>query len=169
MGTGDWCHPTSLKITHQLLKKKDGDKTKCPSRCKDKTFRYSSDTFNDSFIRGPILIHLRWRLCFRSAVLIWRISGMREFLEIQLQNIRSLMCFIFRWILLEKAGSHSEEVSDQHLAPRRCADVLKEGEVIMSARIEEILQLLTPLHCSKWWTARACDSLSVMGRPASRN
>ena len=48
MGTGDWCHPTTLKITRQLLKEKDGDKTMCPGRCQDKTFRYSSDTFNDS-------------------------------------------------------------------------------------------------------------------------
>lgn len=52
------------------------------------------------------------------------------------------MCFIFCWILLEKAGSHSEEVSDQRPSPRCCTGVLKKGEVIMSVGIEEILQLL---------------------------
>lgn len=62
-------------------------------------------------------IHLQRRTSFRPAMLIGRISGVwgtlsPAFLEIQLQTIISLTCFILCWFLLINAHSNTQRVSE---------------------------------------------------------
>lgn len=160
MGTGDWCHPTSLKITRHLLKKKDWDKIKCPGRCKDKTTRYSSDTFNDSCIAAIQLPSFLF-ICNEDYVLgprCW-LEGLVACKTSPKSNYGISGPFsVSYWAesCWRKQGATAKR-SASHTCPLDTVlTIQKEGGVIMSAGIEEILQLLMPLHCSKWWTAGAC-------------